>query len=152
MIRAAALLLAAAALCPPALAQSEGLDDVKAVDETTLDAYRFSIGTCDTIRAEVLDERPADARRSPEVVIQVRNTGQEMCLYKGIVLKGFLSGTYAVSRTNNNETGFFIAPGDDIALKITLDEPEGPRHAVQMQIPPDRGIIVLKGLRTPDGE
>lgn len=123
-----------------------GLDDVVAVDTSSVDTYVFTIPTCERIRTTFQDERPADARRSDQVVVTIRNTGPQMCLYKGVALAGFLEGTYASSLRNPNGTGLFVPPGGEVSLRIKPSRPHLPRAAVELQIPPGRQMILLTGL------
>jgi len=125
--------------------------DPAVVTETTtvsqsLDLYAFTIQTCDGVRAEVKDERPADVERSIALIVELRNGGPADCTYQGVVLKGFLDGVYTVANGIEGAQGFTIPAADAVRLRITPFEPGLPRGKVQLQIPPDRGAIILIGV------
>lgn len=130
-----ALLLATALAAEPALDPSYALD-----------AYAFTLKTCDSVRAEVIDTRPADQPRSPSVIIELTNQTAEPCAYVGVALKGWLSGVYSAIRQNPDNTGFTLPAGESIRLRVIPTDPSLPRKGVQLQIPPEKGLIILIGL------
>lgn len=114
----------------------------------SLDLYAFRLAACEAVRAEVPDTRPADADRSQAVVIELHNDTDAPCTYRGIVLKGFLDGTYTSNRRDPDD-GITIPPHDLVRLRVTPKDRLAARGTVQLQIPPEKGIVVLIGL-TPE--
>ncbi len=139
MMTTALLLLASAfAAEPAAVTQS-------VAESQSLDLYAFSLAACDAIRAEIKDTRPADAPRSMAVIVELRNETDSSCVYQGVVLKGFLAGVYTIS-AQDASGGFTVPPMDSLRLRITPDDAGAARGGVQLQIPPEKGIVVLIGL------
>lgn len=115
-------------------------------ESVAIDSYTFTIASCDRIRARTVDDRPADAARSHNVVVVIRNTTDAQCTYTGLVLKGWLEGGYTVSHRKPDGDGFYIPAGGEVLFKVAPKHRDLPRGELQLQIPPDRGIILLDGV------
>ncbi|HMV69999.1 MAG TPA: hypothetical protein PKA64_24375 [Myxococcota bacterium] len=131
-----------------AVAQDDGYVEIRPADETPLDVVRFTLTTCDAVRAEAVDKRPVEAR-APAVVIELTNGTSTLCMYRGVALKGGLAGAYSVNRKLEGNGGFFIAPGESARVRVSPADPKGPRDRIRMQIPPDSGIVILIGEPAP---
>lgn len=115
------------------------------VGTDALDAYTFDVPTCDSVRAQVADDRPR-AQRSDQVLITLNNTSGVPCAYTGIALKGWLAGMWDLPGFDGDlSAGFSLAPGTSVRLRVRGDDPNAPRGGVQLQIPPGKGYIVLIG-------
>lgn len=127
-----------------------GMDDVVSTDSKKTDTFLFSVPACDRIKALARDERALEDQATDKLVVVVKNTSSRMCLYKGVALLGFLEGTYSTSIRNPDGTGFFIAPGSHLSITIKPKVPNLPRGAVELQIPPSKGLIILRGVAPED--
>lgn len=134
--------------CSTAFAQDDSYVEIRPADETPLDVVRFELKTCEAVRAEALDKRPAE-QRAPAVVVELVNMSGGICMYRGAALKGGLVGAYSVNRKLEGEGGFFVAPGESARLRISPADPKGARDRIRLQIPPDSGLIILIGEALP---
>jgi hypothetical protein len=114
------------------------------------DAFTFDVPTCDRVRALYRDTRPLDAPRTKVLVVTLRNQGDGICLYKGLVLRGNLAGVWSSSQRTPEGTGFFLPPRGELGLRITPDDPKAPRVAIELQIPPGSGTVILTGYGPDD--
>jgi hypothetical protein len=130
-------------------AQDEPKTEVQSVPTNTMDSYEFRIESCDTIRAIARDEREETEERSKRVVVSIENAGTEMCLYNSVGMKGWINGSYVVSRRNTQDQGFHILPNSTVSLRVTPRDVDAKRGALRLEIPPDRGQVVLIGM-TPE--
>lgn len=128
-----------------AVAQSPEIDRAFE-DAPDFDDYRFSITTCDGIRAQIVDERPAVRERADELFVHITNKSDQTCLYRGVVLKGAIEGSYKTPHHRKGSgDGFFIAPNETVRLFIAPTRPELPRNRIRLEIAPDKGVILLRG-------
>jgi hypothetical protein len=128
-----------------ALAQSPEVDRAFE-DAPDFDDYRFEIAACDGIRAQVIDDRPPVRERADELFVHITNRSDQTCLYRGVVLKGAIEGTYKTPQHRKGSgDGFFIGPGQTVRLFITPTRPELPRNRIRLEIAPDKGILLLRG-------
>jgi hypothetical protein len=114
----------------------------------SLDLYAFEAATCDGVRAEVKDDRPAEAR-SEQLVLELRSTAPGPCTWTGLVLKGWLDGIYEPLGDLPDDGHVELAPGAIARFRIKPRDPSLPRGGVQLQIPPGKGYLVFVGTAPP---
>lgn len=120
--------------------------EVLAVDVSETTIYVFPITSCDRFRAEQ-PVVPTSTGRIPEkVVVTLQNRSSATCLYKGVVLQGWLEGVYKSSLQLPEGSGMFLPPGGELSFRIKPFRPEEPRGRIQLQLPPKSGAIVLIGV------
>jgi hypothetical protein len=120
--------------------------EVLAVDVSETTIYVFPITSCDRFRAEQ-PVVPTSTGRIPEkIVITLQNRSPTTCLYKGVVLQGWLTGVYKSSLQLPEGSGMFLPPGGELSFRIKPFDPGAPRGAIQLQLPPKSGAIVLIGV------
>ncbi len=113
--------------------------------EPDFDNIVFSIKSCDGVRAEFVDERPVDAPRLNDLFVEIRNATDGLCMYRGVVLKGALQGTYSTNRPRREDgSGFFLAAGESVRIFIKPGASGQDRSRIRLEIAPDRGTILLK--------
>jgi hypothetical protein len=110
----------------------------------SLDLYAFDASTCDGVRAEVKDDRTANAR-SEQIVLELRSTAPGACSWTGLVLKGWLDGMYEPLGDLPDDGHVELAPGAVARFRVKPRDPAAPRGGVQLQIPPGRGYLVFVG-------
>jgi len=116
----------------------------------TVQHFEFNLATCDGIRAQALAASESESEFNPRVaVLRVNNTTQNVCSYHGLVLKGFLEGTYKSMPATTDMTGVHIDPGGSFIFEVTMPEPEPVRNRVKLEIAPGRATMVFRGYRTP---
>ncbi len=140
-----AWLLMAALADPPT---PSPIDEATIISQDTLETivYVFPITACDRVRAE-LPVVPTDGNVESlrKVVVTLQNRTMSTCLYKGLVLQGWLEGIYTPGQAVPDSTGMFVPPGGELSLRIKPFHPELPRGTIQLQLPPKSGAIVLIG-------
>lgn len=125
---------------------ADGFGEIIAIDTTQTDVYAFPVDACDAVRGFFRDPRPMDVKRPEKIVITIQNLTGATCLYRGVVLQGFLEGTYVTSQRAPQGAGFFLPAHGEVSVRIKPFHPELPRPAIELQIPPGRGFVLLRGL------
>lgn len=137
-------LLLANALADPPRDPATDVANIVSVDTTETVVYVFPLTRCDRFRAE----QPVVTLPGPvpsKVVVTLKNQTMSTCLYRGVVLQGWLDGVYKPSQNVPDGAGLFIPPGGELSLRIKPYLPEAPRGALQLQLPPKGTAIVLVG-------
>lgn len=146
---ALALAVTAHAQQAPAEATRD-LDDVVSVVREQGHAYVFPLSQCDNLKARIKDPLGPDAQKRDFFVVRLRNESDQMCMYRGLALTGLLAGSYQPSRQAPESQGFFVPPGETTELRIKPTDGESYKAAIELQIAPGKGIVLLEGLSATD--
>ncbi|MGC6493161.1 MAG: hypothetical protein ACON5B_10025 [Myxococcota bacterium] len=106
---------------------------------TEIPVAQFELSQCEGVRMKI-----EDVERLKPLLVTFANGSDQPCAYKGVVLKGFLEGGYrSIGRAP--DAPLTIAPGAFITLEIKPTLNDLPPGDIELQIPPERGTLVLIG-------
>lgn len=123
-----------------------GLDDVIGVDTNETTVYVFPLSACDRFRAELPVIATPSGRIAEKVIVTLQNKTGSTCLFRGVILQGWMEGVYLSSQRLPEGAGLFVPPGGELSFRVKPYRPELPRGKVQLQLPPKSGAIVLIGV------
>lgn len=140
------LMLAAMLAGAPALAQdADPTEPETEIAGPPRDRYVFALDHCDGIRARVVRGN-ADPIRSHEVDLLVVNQSSSFCTYDGIILKGFLEGSYRVYPRLAPGDKILVGPSERVVFRVVPNDPIAPRGDITLEAAPGRGVLLFKGF------
>lgn len=134
----------------PASGPGDGSEDLAQIESVSRIEMRFPITSCTRFKSVAYDRRDPATTTSATLFVVLVNQTDETCWWDGVSLQGTLEGTYTPSPLPPHGLGLMLESGGELKLKLKPTSGAGVRPVVELFIPPDQSVVILRAL--PDAE